>query len=410
MRNRNDISLALGLLLVLLTGCYRRELYVYGDEFHSVQLEVDWREYSDRDPDGMTVWFYPLDDPSHAPYRTTTASVRRHDLYLPGGYYHGVVVDYSPEEYSRQEFLDMDVLSSARVESTPATYQPDSSTVVGEGVPKGLSAEVNAQLYGESAWNASQTDRPAVSETNGCYVVASQPEQMALDTLLNRYVDRGAYGDYIPWQERDTYQSEISITTIKSVPRSVIWRLRIRVWIKDGFNSLWQSPASITGLANGHFLPLDVNTDRPCIIGIDDWELERTGQNSGYLQVTLSTFGLRPATVLPYRMLHKVGATGDDWYDYYTDNCLPEDLRLNLSFTLRDHATTLYYHFDVGHMVTSYDAQQVLRLELGPDYFYPSDPDGPDPIVLPFVDAYNGTGFGADVTPWEDEEPVDITF
>ena len=65
--------------------------------------------------------------------------------------------------------------------------------------------------------------------------------QMALDTLLNRYVDRGAYGDYIPWQERDTYQSEISITTIKSVPRSVIWRLRIRVWIKDGFNSLWQS-------------------------------------------------------------------------------------------------------------------------------------------------------------------------
>ena len=48
-------------IILMLAGCERRELYVYGDEFHSVELEVDWRKYADRDPDGMTVWFYPLD-------------------------------------------------------------------------------------------------------------------------------------------------------------------------------------------------------------------------------------------------------------------------------------------------------------------------------------------------------------
>jgi len=426
-------------MLMLTASCERRELYVYGDEFRSVQLDVDWRKYADRDPDGMTSWFYPLDDVSHAPYRNTTASVRHHELYLPGGRYQGVVIDYSPEEFSRQAFLSMDRLDSARVEATPATYQPDSLTIVGEGVPKGLSEAVNPELYGEAAWTVVQQPRPAVREETGLYEVASQPEQMALDTLLNKYVDRGLYGDYIPWKERDTYQSTIKLTTIQSVPESIIWKLRIRVWVKNGFNYLWQSPASITGLADGHFLPRHVITDRPCLLSIEGWELERTGQNEGYISTTMNVFGLRPSTVLPDRELRtgsdvseriysytRAGETEPDygdpsWWEHYVHNCLPRDIRLNLAFTLRDHATTLVWHFNVGHYVVSYDNQLVLRLELGPEFFDPEnpegahgsggDPDNPSPeIDLPYVDAYNGTGFGAEVTPWEEMPPVDVSF
>ena len=420
-------------VLLMLAGCERRELYVYGDEFHSVELEVDWRRYADRDPDGMTVWFYPLDDPTKQPYRTTTANVRHHDLYLPGGYYQGVVVDYSPEEFSRQEFLSLERMDSARVEATPSSYQPDSLTVAGEGVPRGLSDEVNWQLYGEPAWTDYQYPRPAVREQTGLYEVANQPEEMALDTLDNRYVDRGEYGDYIPWQERETYQSQIRITTLRSEPETIVWKLRIRVWVRDGFNYLWQSPASITGLADGHFLPRDVITDNPCLLSIDNWETERTGENSGYISATLNVFGIRPATLRPDREEHegrevqqiysytRAGETEPEWWEYYTKNCLPEDIRLNLSFVLRDHATTLHYHFNVGHYVVSWDNQLVLRIELGPEFFDPNnphgaygeggDPDNPSPdIILPYVDAYNGTGFGADVTPWEDMPPVDISF
>lgn len=420
-------------VLLMLTGCERRELYVYGDEFHSVELEVDWRKYADRDPDGMTVWFYPLDDPTKQPYRTTTANVRHHDLYLPGGNYQGVVVDYSPEEFSRQEFLSLERMDSARVEATPSSYQPDSLTVAGEGVPRGLSDEVNWQLYGEPAWTDYQYPRPPVREETGLYEVANQPEEMALDTLDNRYVDRGEYGDYIPWQERETYQSQIRITTLRSEPETIVWKLRIRVWVREGFNYLWQSPASITGLADGHFLPRDVITDNPCLLSIDNWETERTGENSGYISTTLNVFGIRPVTLRPDREEHegrevqqvysytRAGESEPEWWEYYTKNCLPEDIRLNLSFVLRDHATTLHYHFNVGHYVVSWDNQLVLRIELGPEFFDPNnphgaygeggDPDNPSPdIKLPFVEAYNGTGFGADVTPWEDMPPIDISF
>lgn len=421
-------------VLLMLAGCERRELYVYGDEFHSVELEVDWRKYADRDPDGMTVWFYPLDTEGtvlsvHKPYRTTTANVRHHDLYLPGGYYQGVVVDYSPEEFSRQTFVQVDTLETARVEATPSSYQPDSLTVAGEGVPRGLSDEVNWQLYGEPAWTDYQYPRPPVREETGLYEVANQPEEMALDTLDNRYVDRGEYGDYIPWQERETYQSQIRLTQMYSEPETIVWKLRIRVWIKNGFNYLWQTPASISGLADGHFLPRDVITDNPCLLSIDGWETERTGENCGYISATLNVFGIRPVTLRPDREEHegrevqqvysytRAGESEPEWWEYYTKNCLPEDIRLNLSFVLRDHATTLHYHFNVGHYVVSWDNQLVLRIELGPEFFDPNNPHGANgegggdgAIELPFVEAYNGTGFGADVTPWEDMPPVDISF
>lgn len=429
-------------IVLLFSGCERRELYVFGDEFRSVSLDVDWREYADRDPDGMTVWFYSLDEKDKKPYRETTSEVRHHELYLPGGRYQGVVIDYSPEEYGRQQFLSLASLDSARVEALPSPYQPDSLTVVGEGVPKGLSESINEALYGEPAWNNVQQPRPAIREANGLYTVASQPEQMALDTLDNRYIDRGEYGDYIPWKEREQYQSTLKMTTIQSVPGPIIWKLRIRMWVKNGFNYLWQTPASITGLADGHFLPRDVITDRPCLLSVEGWELERTGPNEGYIATTMNVFGLRPETVLPDRELRRGsdvseriytytrGAAtrageiepdyGDpSWWEHYVHNCLPNDIRLNLSFTLRDHATVVNYHFNVGHYVVSYDNQLVLRIDLGPEFFDPEnphgaygeggDPDNPSPdIDLPKVDPYNGTGFDAEVEPWIDEPSVDV--
>lgn len=362
------------LVTVLLASCERRELYVYGDEFHSVELEVDWRQYVDTDPDGMTVWFYPLDDPAHAPYRSTTANVRRHGIYLPSGHYTGIVIDYSPNEYSRQQFLDMDSLTGARVEAVPALWQPDSLTVAGEGVPAGLNDEVNRVLFGESAWTALMADRPPLRDSTGLYTVASQPERMGLDTLVNRYVDGGIYGDYIPWRERETYQSSLKVTTLYAEPLPIVWTLHVRIWIRSGFNYLWQTPASVTGLADGHYLPLDVNTARPCLHSIDGWDYVRTGDNTGYIETSISTFGLCSTF------------TGD-----------PADLRLNVQFVLRDHATVVGRCFDVGDCVEIYERRLLLDLEL-------------DQVNLPYVDAYNGAGFDAEVTPWEEEPPIDITF
>lgn len=368
------LALAGIVICLTLSGCERRELYVYGDEFHSVELEVDWRQYVDTDPDGMTVWFYPLDDPEHAPYHSTTAEVRHYGIYLPSGHYDGIVFDYSPNEYSRQEFLDMDSLRGARVEATPSAWQPDSLTVAGEGVPEGLNGDVNRALFGETAWTDLMTDRPPLRDSTELYTVASQPERMGLDTLTNKYVDGGIYGDYIPWRERETYQSSLKVTSLYAEPLPIVWRLRIRVWIRNGFNYLWQTPASVTGLADGHYLPLNVNTARPCLHFIEGWEYTRTGDNSGFIEANINTFGLCT-----------------------TYEGLPADLRLNMVFALRDHATTVSYHFDVGDDVEIYEDRLLLNIEI-------------DPVNLPYVDAYNGAGFNADVTPWEEEPPIDVDF
>ena len=128
---------------------------------------------------------------------------------------------------------------------------------------------------------------------------------------------------------------------------------------------------------------------------------------SGYITTTVSTFGLRPESVRADRQLH-AGTRADG--DYYTRVCNADDIKFNISFLLRDHATLLHYHFNVGNQMVSFDNQLVLRLDVGPEFFYPNNPNGPKPIELPQVDAYNGTGFGADVTPWDDEPPVDVDF
>lgn len=407
-------------LALLLTGCDRRDLYVYGDEFHSVVLNVDWRQYdASRDPDGMTVWFYPLDNPGHAPYRTTTGNVRRQELYLAGGRYHGVVIDYSPEEFSNQTFLGMDSLATARVVSLPAPYQPDSLTIAGEGVPRSISPQVNAQLYGDEAWTSLQGSRPGRDAATGLYTVAAAPEMMALDTLADKLIRENGYGDFIPFEERDGYQNTITMQQLTSVPKSIIWRLRVRIHIREGYNYLWQQVASVSGLADGHLLAQDRNTEQSCLMTIGDWEMQRTGANEGYLAATINTFGLRPGSIrfdaerhsldrpegglatddrIVARARAAVGTGNSHWWDYYSNVCLPAQVRINLSFVLRDHATVLNYHFNVGDCITAYDEQLVIRIDLEPN------------IALPYVDAYSGAGFGAEVTPWEEEEPMDVTM
>ena len=380
--------------VLLLAGC-RRDLWVYGNEFTSVSLDVDWRKYQGKDPDGMTCWFFPEDE-SIQPSRITTASVRHTDLYLGRGRYTGVVIDYSPQEYSCQEFVGMDRASTACVQATPASYQPEANAYV--------------QLYGSACFHE---PLPHILE-NGFYQVANQPEQMALDTLKDMVILTGEYGDYIPYEVRDTYQSTLTMQKFKSTPTSPIWSLRIRVYVK-GIDYLWQVEGSLAGLADGRFLALNRNTDVPCLLRLDEWSTQRTGNNVGYISCTVTSFGLR-SSQHPFRCYDNQGnditpaADGSraatraeagnqvDWEDTHT--IYPNDLQLNLVLMLRDHSTMLDYHFNVGENVVSYDNQLVLQLDL--DSSTPGYPD------LPYVDAYEGTGFNATVTPWEDGGSADV--
>ena len=421
-------GLVILLIAIAFTSCERRDLYVYGDEFHSVTLDVDWRDYDDLDPGGMTVWFYPLDEPTatrtdvdhytnvqHTAYRTTTANVRHHDLYLPNGRYQTVVISYSPEEYSRQAFYDMGSVHEARVVATPANYQVADLRLPGAFVSDSANTVALQTLYGDEAWNDRITTRP-VKRDGGYYTIASQPEAMAADTLDNRTIFSGSgFDDYIPYEQRDTYQRTITVQQLQSVPHTLVWTLRIRVFVKSGYDYLWRTQASLAGLSDGHYLPRHVNTDQACLISIDEWERSRSGDNAGWLSCTLTCFGVRPSTVNADRVLHPSGLEGKSLYDgqecdlgaYFSGICDPEDLRLNLAFVLRDQQTVVTRSFNVGNAATSYDNQLVLRVDLDEQFF---QDEGQEDIVLPYVEAHEGAGFSADVTPWENVEPAEITM
>ena len=379
---------AAGLVLCVLAHSCRRPLFVAGDDYYSAVLHTDWRNYQSYDPDGMTVWFFPVEEEENS-YRKTTADVRRLDFYLPSARYTGVVVDYSPDEYSRQEFIGMDRASTALVKATPSGYQPDS---------------VEA-LFGAGCFHK---EFPVVTAATGLYEVTNQPEKMALDTLRNMWVDGGQYGYYIPYEERDTYQENLVVQNFYAYPVSPLWKLRIRIYV-TGLEYLYDLTGSIAGLADGRYLALNRTTETPCLVSLEGWDSQRVSKKDGYVSLTIDTFGL-PGNLHPVTMMTNPGneteprtqmkpsAVIADWAG--TEEIADEDVRLNLKFLLRDRVSTVYYHYDVGRRIVSYDDELVLRIDLGQDF--EGHPD------LPYAEPFNGTGFDADVRPWDDGGEADI--
>lgn len=451
---------------LLLTGCERRELYVYGDEFRSVYLDVDWSNYVGHRPDGMTCWFYPGNGNEAAPSRHTTSDTEHYELYLSGGLYQGMVVDYSPEEYVRQKFCDMDRFSTARVELTDASEQPvdiDTLLVLNDSVRHALDSvdtHIYRRLYGDSCWHY---QLPRRNPSTDYYIVSNKPEYMTLDTLLDMDVNRGEYGDYIPWKRVNDYQSTIKISHFEAKPVPVVSKMRIRVFVR-GIQYLWQMKGSIAGLSNGFYLGRMEDTETPCVLELDDWKYEFINDSLGYVYTTFNCFGVRPETIrrkVPLRSEEAYKGYGlksdtwafsrgvsrgnddDEWTNEPTDSifwldCDSLDLRLNLRFILRDRARVMEYSYDVGDQVVSFDPHRQLRIDLN-TYFFgtsygqkgekgdkgdpgepgPQGPPGPpgghphpDPHEpdFPYVDPYNGAGFDAEVEPWREEPPIDIVF
>ena len=363
MKRLSPVALLLFSMLVL-TNCERRDLWVYGDQFHSLRVLVDWRDYEDKDPLGMTAYFFP-DDPNLNPKHVITPDVNEWSGYLSAGPYTGVVFSYSPKEYSHQEFIGLDEASTAEVRLKPAAYQPDSL----------------AELYGNASF---YRELPSVQPT-GLYTVMYEPQDMAVDTM-RMHIYNGEYDEYIPYEERESYQSTLVEQVYNAKPVSIIWKMRIRLYVK-GIYYLDEVKASIAGLADGHYLARNENTDVACLMALDKWDVQVTGDNEGYIATTFNTFGLR----------------SDAQTRTETTTDFPaEGLRLNLRLLLRDKKTVLNYHFDIGDRILIVDDQLVLRVELNSDYT-----EHPD---LPYVEALEGAGFGGVVVPWQDGKHVGVEF
>ena len=406
---------AAALMLLLSTGCERRELYVYQDNFKQVEVNIDWRNYfrewgiqgrvegnpnapyvvaPAEDPDGMTIWFFPRDGRPSMHY--TTAEVRKFETYLRAGEYDGMVFDYSPAEYGRQEFVGMDYAETAKVQSTPASYQCDS-------IP---------ELFGPEAYGY-----PLKMHDNGYCVIANEPEDIASDTVHMNIVT-GKYDRYIPYKERDSYQATLVKQVFDMEPIIDPWAMRIRIYIRN-IHYLWRASATVAGLADGYYLVNCKSTETPCLLYLDDWEIHLPNTildpnaTTGYIAKTFKTWG--PTNFenrnwdihVPQRPTDKStvyeGQIPTAFQAYATERIadrLPNALRINLKCLLRDRKTVLYYHFNVGDLIYIFRNEYALRVDLMDGF--QGQPE------LPFVEAYNGIEIGGIVVPWDDGGQADV--
>ena len=381
MKRAKTIIFALLLAVLGLTAC-RRDLWVHKERFKQIMLDVDWRNYFRNsvlypnmpDPEGMTVWYFPEEGPSLS---FTTTEVRHFETYLVKGRYKALVVDYSPQEYSHQEFVGMDYDSTAKVQSISYPYQADKYP----------------ELFGPEAYG-----RDLQKEEKGGYCTLFwEPENMACDTETFTCYS-GDYDTYIPYELRDTYQETLVRQTIDMEPLIVPWRRRVRIYIK-GIYYLYQTKASIAGLADGYYFMSDRTSSTPTLMALDDWEVHVTGDNVGYIAKTFMTWGLQNTSVLYQGRHMDVGEKAEDVPEDYSSHPADE-IRLNLRLLLRDRETVCTYHFDVGDMVRAFWNEYALRIDLMDGF--EGQPD------LPYVDAYNGVGMEGIVTPWEDQDPIDV--
>ena len=70
---------------------------------------------------------------------------------------------------------------------------------------------------------------------------------------------------------------------------------------------------------------------------------------------------------------------------------------------LRDEATVLNYHYDLGDKyIAVIDDQLIVNIDIPVDF--PGLPD------LPYVESKGSAGFDATVTPWEEGGTADTTM
>jgi len=371
------------LLATLLTGC-RRDLWVYTDEFRQVELVTDWKKATEK-PGGMTWWFMN-DDYSGRNYHEKTADVTHAWLGLPRGTYDGVVFDYSPAEYSHQEFIGMTHADSALVRLKPSADQPGA----------------DLHLYGDYAVPADQSGAIPRYLPTGMYQLAAEPEIMNADTLHGVEILTGEEGDLILWKNRDKYANTLVTQTLEANPQPIVWQLRVVVYVK-GIGYMQSVRGSVAGLADGCWLGPLRHTGSPCLQALDNWTRREVGNNEGYIVTNIKTFGL-PDDGMPSSSARSIHSTRADETEGGMHIPYRERLQINLKFLLRDQSTVMTYHFDVGSECISIDG---ANLEVHVDI--PIDYSGGIPD-LPYVESKGGTGFDADVTPWADGGTADETM
>lgn len=213
-----------------------------------VEVPVDWKEYTQETPTGMTVMAFP--DHGEAPVTVLSNDLELVEMSLQAGDYHVLVFNQSTNEFGSFRFEGMDSYPAACVRANELT----------------------------KTWaKARVNDEP----------IMANPEWLAEGKLEQVKV---------PGQDMQAMQSMQSPTTLVTDtvrPHNVIYTLTVRIHLKGSYN-IRSARASLSGMAEGYVF----STHKPLSTRktqlLEEWRLVPDVGNpvNGTLSVTIRSFGL----------------------------------------------------------------------------------------------------------------------
>lgn len=289
-------------ILVLLASCNHHELCYHHPHTAKVRVNVDWSEFVEEQPTGMTVMVYPAD--GGKPYTSLTHTLDYANFNLPEGTYHTLVFNQSVSEFGSLEFHQMENYAKAEV----------------------VSSTQNSRWYEGRADGGRVVNQPewiATHREEGTLVTTQMVEDMRAE---GKYRSGGGSGYVLS----------------SLVPQNIVYTIHIRVYI-DGIYNLRSARAAMDGMAEGFRFASAKSSSVAATYLMEDWKMtvDKSDPTQGYIETDLYCFGLPDGH----------GGTAEE------NNFL-------LSVLLVDNKTILEFPFMVGDKFEELDASIRLNLNL----------------------------------------------
>lgn len=357
----------------LFVSCQREPLEVYYRGTADVMVNVDWMSKFGEKPSGMTVIL--AKDGDDITFADVTNSVDKYEMMLEPGDYKMLIFNHSVGEFSTIRFAYTNSFSKIYAFARDLQHTPE---------------------FWDS--NISYMQEP---EHIGC----------AIDSFTILPEMTGGMPRFIPYEDRNNIQNEFEGITLNETVEPMETEMTIRVRVL-GIKYMKSVIGSISGLADGFLLTQAWRRSQHGYHLLENWNISDisyengdTLKSVGYITTTISTYGLPHGRELD------------------TQRSENSNL-LSLCFTLIDGKQHVF-RYPVGKMIkyrtveaesrrAGEESQEAgyfaktdvtLELDLVVDAPFYDDDEVPN---LPYAQP-SGTGaFDAEVSPWGDDEIIDV--
>ena len=239
--------------LIMLSSCEHKELCYHHPHTAKVRVNVDWSEFVEEQPTGMTVMVYPSN--GEKPHTSLTHTLDHASFNLPEGMYHTLAFNQSVTEFGSLNFRQMENYNQAEVVS------------------------------------ANQESRWYEGRSNGGRVV-TQPEWIAAHreegTMITQEMVEGMR---MNGKHRSGEGSEYVLSSLE--PQNIVYTVHVRVYIKGVYN-LRSARAALDGMAEGYRFASALPSSVSATYLMEEWELtvDKADPTRGYIETNLYCFGL----------------------------------------------------------------------------------------------------------------------